>query len=166
MDLTIFIAITAAALLLQAGVLLAMFVALRRTNAQLEVFASEWRAKILPTVAIAYSILTEVQPKLEHLSTNLSESSDTLRKQVERLDGMVNDAIDRARLQVIRADELVSRTIDRVEDTTEVVHKTVISPVRQLAGLVQGVTTAVEFLVGSRRHRRNGANVSQDEMFI
>jgi len=45
--------------------------------------------------------------------------------------------VDRTRLQVIRADELLNRTMDRIEETTDVVHRTVVSPVRQLSGLVQ-----------------------------
>jgi hypothetical protein len=51
------------------------------------------------------------------------------------------------------------------------VHKTVVSPVRQFAGLIQGVTTGIEFLLGNRP-RRNGSGreerrpVPQDEMFI
>ena len=51
----------------------------------------------------------------------------------------MNDVIDRARLQVIRADELLNRTMDRVEETTDMVHRTVVSPVRQLSGLMPSV---------------------------
>jgi hypothetical protein len=85
---------------------------------------------------------------------------------MERLDATISDAIDRTRLQVIRADELLNRTLDRVESTTDLVHKTVVSPVRQLSGLVQGITSGVEFLIGSKRRQRNGVPVPQDEMFI
>ena len=87
------------------------------------------------------------------------------------MDATVNDAVDRARLQIIRADELLSRTLDRVEETSDMVHRTVVSPVRQFAGLIQGVTAGIEFLLG-RRDRRNGGSrearrpVPQDEMFI
>jgi hypothetical protein len=95
----------------------------------------------------------------------VSESSTLVRAQIERLDATVNDAIDRTRLQVIRADELLSRTLDRVESTTDMVHKTVVSPVRQLLGLVQGITSGLDFLFGGRR-KRNGVPVPQDEMFI
>jgi hypothetical protein len=165
MGLTIFIALTVVALLIQAGVLIAMYVALRKTSAQLEVFAAEWQAKILPTVAIAHTLLVEIQPGLETSTANLKEISTMVRSQMGRLDATVNDAIDRTRLQVIRADELVSRTLDRVEDTTEIVHNTVISPVRQLAGILRGVTVGLEFLMG-RRRRRDGVTIPQDEMFI
>ena len=86
--------------------------------------------------------------------------------QIERLDATVSDAVDRTRLQVIRADELLNRTLDRVESTTDLVHKTVLSPVRQFSGLVQGITSGLEFLIGTRRGKRNGVPTTQDEMFI
>ncbi|MFZ0761520.1 MAG: hypothetical protein WAM69_16350, partial [Candidatus Sulfotelmatobacter sp.] len=86
-------------------------------------------------------------------------------------DATVNDVVDRARLQIIRTDELLTRTLDRVEETSDMVHKTVVSPVRQFSGLIQGLTAGFEFLLGNQR-RRNGGNrearrpVPQDEMFI
>ena len=70
------------------------------------------------------------------------------------MDATVNDVVDRARLQIIRADELLSRTLDRVEETSDMVHKTVVSPVRQFSGLIQGVTAGIEFLFGGRGRKK------------
>jgi hypothetical protein len=163
--LPIFIGCTAAAVVIQAGILVAMYLAVRQSAARMETLATEVRTKVLPAAEIAHSMLVEFRPHLQTLVTNVSESSNLIRGQIERLDATVNDAIDRTRLQVIRADELLSRTLDRVESTTDMVHKTVVSPVRQLSGLVQGITSGLEFLMGGRR-KRNGVAVPQDEMFI
>jgi hypothetical protein len=164
--LPIFIGVTAAAVVIQAGILVAMYLAVRQSTARLESLANEVRTKLLPAAEVAHSMLVEFRPHLETLVTNVSESSTIVRTQIERLDATVSDAIDRTRLQVIRADELLNRTLDRVESTTNLVHKTVVSPVRQLAGLVQGVTSGLEFLIGAKRRRHNGVGVPQDEMFI
>ena len=164
--LPIFIGCTAAAVVIQAGILVAMYLAVRQTTARMEALATEVKTKVLPTVEDAHSMLTEFRPHLQTLVTNVSESSTIVRTQMERLDATVSDAIDRARLQVIRADELLNRALDRVENTTNLVHKTVVSPVRQLAGLVQGITSGLEFLIGAKRRRRDGVPVPQDEMFI
>ena len=164
--LPIFIACTAAAVVIQAGILVAMYLAVRQSAERVEALATEVRTKILPAAEIAHSMLLEFRPHLQTLVTNVSESSILVRAQIERLDATVNDAIDRTRLQVIRADELLNRTLDRVESTTNLVHKTVVSPVRQLAGLVQGVTSGLEFLISSKRRRHNGVGAPQDEMFI
>jgi len=169
--LTLFIALTAIAVALQAGVLLAMYVAMRKSSERLEAIANEVKTKVLPTVEQAQEMLTDVRPRLQVIAANLEESSSKVRSQLERMDATVNDVVDRARLQVIRADELLTRTLDRVEQTSDMVHNTVISPVRQISGLMQGVTVALEFLF-SGRGRRNGRGreerrpVPQDEMFI
>jgi hypothetical protein len=165
-NLTIFIAVTAAAVVIQAGILVAMYLAVRQSSARLEALASEVRTRILPTAELAQSMLTELRPKIETLVANASECSTIVRTQLERLDATVNDVIDRARLQVIRADELVGRTLDRVEQTTDLMHKTVVSPVRQVSGLFQGVVAGMEFFFGGKRRQRNASPVAQDEMFI
>jgi hypothetical protein len=164
--LPIFIGFTAAAVVIQAGILAAMYLAVRQSAARMETLAAEVRTKVMPAAEIMHSMLVEFRPHLETLVANVSESSTMVRTQMERLDATISDAIDRTRLQVIRADELVNRTLDRVESTTDLVHKTVLSPVRQMSGLVQGIATAMEFLVGAKRRQRNGVPVPQDEMFI
>ena len=163
--LPIFVGVTAVAVVIQAGILVGLFVAVRKSASRMEALATEVKAKVLPTVDTAQSILVDMRPKIDTIASNVSETSSVLRGQVERLDATVTDIVDRTRLQVIRADELLNRTMDRIEETSEAVHRTVISPVRQLSGLVQGLTAGLEFLLGGKR-RRHDVSVPQDEMFI
>jgi hypothetical protein len=165
--LKLFIAVTTFAVVVQMGILVALYFAVRQSTARMEALATEVKSKVLPTVETAQSIMEELRPKIEVMSTNFAESSDMLRNQLGRLDATVTDALDRARLQVIRADELLNRTMDKVEETSEVVHKTVISPLRQVNGLMAAISTGVDVFLGQkRRHPRNGGGVPQDEMFI
>ncbi len=166
--LTVFIVVTALAVLLQAGILLSMYVTMRKSSARMEALATEVKSKVLPAAETAHATLVELRPKLENILSNVQETSKMVRGQMERLDATANDVVDRTRLQVIRADELLTRTMDRVEETTEMVHKTVISPVRQLSGLLQGLTVGLEALLGAKRRRRDRdtVGVPQDEMFI
>jgi len=171
-QLTIFIAITAAAVLLQACILAAMFFTMRRSASRMEALATEVKTKVLPTVEQAQAMLTEMRPKLQVIAENLAQATTALTAQVKRVDATVSDVIDRSRLQIIRADELLTRTMDRVEQTSDMVHKTVISPVRQVSGRMQGLTVGLEFLFRNRGGRKNGGSrqerrpVPQDEMFI
>ncbi|HTA25030.1 MAG TPA: hypothetical protein VK763_15970 [Terriglobales bacterium] len=162
-NLTIFIAVTSAAVVIQAGILVAMYLAVRQTTARTEALANEVRSKVLPTVELAQSMLADLRPKVESIVNNFNESSVMARHQMERLDATMSDLLDRARLQVIRADELVGKALDRVEETGELVHKTVVSPVRQVSGVLQGLTAGLEFFFSGRRKSRNGV---EDEMFI
>lgn len=169
--MTWFVAFTGAAVVLQAGVLLAMYIAMRKSSERMQALADDVKNKVMPTVGEAQQMLTLLRPKVEVIVENLEETTTIMRGEIKRIDATVNDVVDRARLQVIRADELLSRTLDRVEQTSEMVHKTVVSPVRHLSGLMQGLSVGLEFLFGGRGRRNGGARedrqpVPQDEMFI
>ncbi len=169
--MTVFVALTGIAVLMQACVLLAMYISMRKSGERIESLATEVKTKFLPTVGLVQEFITEIRPKVEVIAANVQETTGVIKEEVERVDAAVNDIVDRARLQVIRADELFTRTLDRVEQTTDIVHKTVISPVRQLSGLMQGITVGLEFLFGGRGRRNGGGReerrpVPQDEMFI
>ncbi len=165
--LKLFIAVTAFAVLLQALVMVALYLAVRKSTAKMEALATEVSAKALPTMDAIQNMLVELRPKIDVLTTNVAESSTMVRNQLGRIDATLTDALDRTRLQVIRADELLNRTMDKVEETSEIVHKTVVSPLRQVNGLMAAISTGVEVFLGQkRRHPKNGAGVPQDEMFI
>ena len=165
--LKIFIFVTGFAVILQALIMVALYLAFRNSTAKMEALATEVKSKALPTMETVQSLLVEMRPKIDVMTTNFSESSTMVRNQLGRLDATLTDVLDRTRLQVIRADELLNRTMDKVEETSEVVHKTVISPLRQVNGLMAAISTGVEVFLGQkRRHPKNGAGVPQDEMFI
>ena len=145
---------------------MALYLSVRKSTAKMEALATQVTTKTLPTIETVQSLLVELRPKIEVLSTNIAESSSLVRNQLGRIDVTLTDALDRTRLQVIRADELLNRTMDKVEETSEMVHKTVVSPLRQVNGLMAAISTGVEVFLGQkRRHPRNGGG-AQDEMFI
>jgi hypothetical protein len=163
--LTIFVVVTALAVALQAGILVAMFFAMRKTSVKVESLAEEVKTKVLPAAEVAQSMLIELRPRIATLVDNVSVSTTILRTQMERMDATLTDIIDRTRLQVIRADEFVNSTMDKLEETREAVQRTVVSPVRHISGLMHGVTAGLEAFF-YRKRDREPANVPQDEMFI
>lgn len=153
------------AVAIQAGVLIAVFIMLQKSSSRMTAIANDLHQRTVPILETTSRLLATTKPQIESIVANLSDSSEKLRNQVD-------DIIDRTRLHVVRADELVSRTMDKVEETTDMVQHTVISPVRQLAGVLQGVTMGINVLFGRRgqnghgsRHG-NGVGVPRDEMFI
>lgn len=177
-NLTLFVAITAIAFVAQAIILLVMLVALLKLRSRMEKLANKVEdttttvlPKVLPVLENLQSIQQEVKgflevakPKVDVVLDNLSHITTTARGSVERIDATVNDAVDRVRLQVIRGDEMLTRTMDRVEETTEKVQHTVMSPVRQVSGIVQAIGVGVGTFFNSQKRRRNGG--PSDEMFI
>jgi methyl-accepting chemotaxis protein len=168
--LTIFIAITAAAVVLQMLILLAMYLSVRKLSAQLESVVDETKSRMFPLLedgkAIQQDIKTFMEtarPKIELIVDNVAQATTTTRAEIERLQATLNDATDRFRLQVIRVDEMVTHTLDRVEETSEKVQQSVKAPVRQVSGIAQAISVGVATYFRSQKRGRNGG---ADEMFI
>jgi len=164
---SVFIIATAVAVIIQAAILAALYAAVRKTSGKVEALAAEVSTKSVPTLTTAQEMLTELRPRVQEIIANVEHSTRMARNQIERVDATVTDVVDRTRLQVIRADELVNRTLDRVEETSEMVHRTVVSPIRRLSGVIQGLSAGLEFFLGrKRRNSGDGVGVPQDELFI
>ena len=91
MNLDVFIAITGAAVLLQACVLLAMYVTMRKSSQRMEALAAEVKAKVLPTIDEVQATLTEIRPRLQVIAANLEHTTNVVRAQVERTQATVSD---------------------------------------------------------------------------
>lgn len=168
--LNTFVTATAVLAFVQTIVLVALFVVVWKTSARTRAMADQVERRLLPVLDSAQVVLSETRPKLIAIADNLAATTGSIRGQMERLDATVNDMLDRARLQVIRADDVVSRTMDKVEETTEMVHHSVISPIRQLTGLLDALSTGIGVFLGRsarQQHPRERVKVGQDEeMFI
>ena len=173
MVLTTFVAVTALAVVIQMGILVALFVSVRKTSAQVLTLASSIESKAVPALDAANSILVDTRPRMTEIAANLAALSASLRSSVDRFDSTFGDALDRTRRQVIRADELVNRTMDHVEETTEILHEGVLAPVQRVAGLVQGLTVGIDtfFKLTRKSSPRERAPLTSpasndEEMFI
>lgn len=163
---TILLIEVGAAIVVQIALLAAVLAAVKKSTTRMEALADEIQKRAIPTLDAAQELITTSKPRIEELIANAAESSATLKTQIERLDDTVSDIVDRTRLHIIRADNLVGRTMDRVEQTTEIVHTTVISPIRQISGIVQGLTAGLTALLGRHGRPNGGAAQQRDEMFI
>lgn len=176
--LTIFIAVTAAAVVLQMCILAGMLFTVRKLAVRVEALAdkvesttSVVQVKVLPMLDNAKAVQEQVKgfvetarPHLETLVSNASQISTTARTSADRVQVTLNDAIDRARLQVIRGDEMLSRTMNRIEETSDKVQQSVMSPVRQVSGIMHAISTGMGVYFNQQKRRRNGG--PSDEMFI
>lgn len=168
--LTIFIAVTAAAVVLQMLILAGMFFALRTLSTHLKSAADEVKSQVLPLVENGKALQADIKrivetssPKIELVLDNAAAITTTAHAGLGRVESTLNDVLDRARLQVIRADEMLTRAMDTVEDTTEKVAHTVTSPVKHASGLAHGISTGLGVYFGQKRQRQGGPS---DEMFI
>ena len=154
--ITIGVAVMALAMLLQFGILLGMYLAIRKLQDRFEDLMDR---QVQPLLSSARSIVDDSRKRFEELSSAVSA-------QIGKVDRVISEATDRARLQVIRADELMADTMGRVERSMEYIEKSIVRPVREVQAVAHGIGTAVEHL--RRRGRHDGPErVTQDEeLFI
>jgi hypothetical protein len=168
--LTIFIAVTSAAVVLQMLILAGMFFTMRKLAGQVMGIADEFKTKALPLLddtkhlqADVKKLLETSSPKVELVLDNAAAITTSAHAAIGRAETTLNDVLDRARLQIIRADELVTRAMDQVEETSDKVTHAVSTPVRHASGIVQGISTGFGAFFGNKRARKSGPS---DEMFI
>lgn len=164
--LTVFVGLTALAIVVQMGVLIALYLTSKKTAARLETISSEIKEDLIPMIREARTMLEQSGPKVRETVENLTAISTTLRQQTERINATAADAVDRVRLQVLRADQMATRALDRVEETTTTIQNAVASPVRQLSALLTGVLAGVAEFSGTRKLHRQKSAMPRDEMFI
>ncbi len=165
--LLIFIAVSSLAILIQAAILAGLYASVKKAVAKVDVLASDFEKHGLPTLKLARQVMEENKPKLDAIVENLSVVSATAREQVGRIDSTLTEIVDRTRLQVIRADELATRTLDKVEETTDMVQQTVLTPVRAFSGLLSGLSAGLGSLLAARRARKHGQHhIPSEDMFI
>jgi len=168
--LTIFIAVTSAAVVLQMLILAGMFFTLRSLAAHVKTVTDEVKTQAMPLLEDGKKIQAQVQhlletssPKVELVLDNAAAITTTAHTGIGRAESTLNDVLDRARLQVIRADEMVTRAMDSLEETTEKVTHSVTSPIKHASGVMHGISTGVGTFFGQKRPRKPGPS---DEMFI
>jgi methyl-accepting chemotaxis protein len=164
--LAVFVGLTALAILIQMGVLLAILVSSKKTGAQLQRLSKEVEEDLLPMIRDAKVLLTEATPKVREILDNLAALSATARQDAERISSTANQINDKVRQQMARADELVGRTLTRVEEATENVQQAITSPMRQISAVMTGVAAGLAEFLGGRKVQRQRNAMPRDEMFI
>lgn len=118
-----------------------------------------------PVIENASRILNETRPRIEEMTKKAVEVAETARAQVAQYDELLNEAAGRARQHIDRLDYLLADTTERVQETTAAVQSSILRPVREVNGVMNGVRAALTTL--ARGRRPTVEQVTQDEeMFI
>ncbi len=95
----IFIAITALAVLMQAVILLAIFVSVRKTAKSVTEQVEELRNSVMPIIDTTRDLMNRVAPKVEATAADLAEIAHGLRAQTAQMESAANEIVDRVRRQ-------------------------------------------------------------------
>ena len=164
----VFIAVTAIAVLIQACVLIGMAVAMKKATARVEALAQQLETRALPMIDTAQSMLTEYRPKLDLMVANVTETTTTVKAELERMRPGLEDVAMRAHLQALRVDDVMTQVLDRVSVAGDTVTQSVTRPLKQASGVIYAVATGIATLFGRGNYARakKPSATPKDEWFI
>jgi len=166
--LVIFVVLTGFALLVQAIVMLAAFLTMRKTVVSLQSDVHELRASAMPIIEKSRDTLEKLAPKIESVSNDVSDVVRTLREQTHQFQLVAGDVLDRVHRQTSRVDNMFTGVVDSVEHASNVVVDSVARPVRQASALLAGAKAFLGVLATGRRRpgdRRVEVTANED-MFV
>lgn len=142
----IFTAVTAAGVVLQALVLLGMFLAIRKSMQKMHETTDELKVHVVPAAAAARRLIEDISPKLKIASTNLVEASHSLRHQANHINATVDDVLNKTTAHVAHVDEMVGAIFTSVNHASTALQHAVAAPYKQFSGIVAGVKAGFSVL--------------------
>src|SRR5579863_1920729 len=167
-----FVVVTALAIVLQAVVLIALFIQLRRTAARVEQTVADLNTKVTPLISRVQTLVEEVSPRITGIVADASEITHLARGEAQKIDRIMSEALERLRMQLIHVDHILTGAMEAVEEAGSHLRQTVWGPVVKATALIRGVQAGIDFLRSGRQRRGpidpvESAAEQQDEgMFI
>jgi hypothetical protein len=160
--------VAAIALVVQVGILIGLFLQLKRTTESINRMVNDLHTRIGPILTRTQILLDDTQPKITALVDDASHVVYLARAQAQKMDRVFTDASDRLRGQLVRADRILSGTLEAVEDAGTQMRRSFLGPVQKASAIVQGIKVGLDFLRARRGQKESiHENLEQeDELFI
>lgn len=153
---------------IELGTMIGILVTMRKIGGNLNGLRTLVEQQAQPAISEVREILGEargIAKTAREATENLTGITETVRSQVEHVNSVIEETTDRARLQISRADEVVTDAIKKMEDTSTIIQQSVLGPVRELAALIRGISSGLNFLFSRKRNPVNEAH-QDEELFI
>ncbi|QNI34353.1 hypothetical protein H7849_10915 [Alloacidobacterium dinghuense] len=142
----IFTAVTSIGVLIQAFVLLAMFIAVKKATGEVHELTDQLKQHLVPTLSTARNLVEDVSPKVKVATSNLVEASSILRSQAEHINKTFSHVADLAEVQLTRVDEMATAVLDGITQATAAVQHGIASPLKQVSGVLNGLRAGIDVL--------------------
>jgi methyl-accepting chemotaxis protein len=152
----ILVALVALALLVQALILFATFIVLRKLARSILEEIQDLRSSITPVIDRVRELVTRLSPKVEDTAADLAVLTRALRNQMGDVQAAADDIVARARRQASRIDALLSSVLDALERAGVFMAETISKPMHQLSAFLASAKAAIESL-------RNGEDLPRAE---
>jgi methyl-accepting chemotaxis protein len=148
----------ALAMLIQAIVLLAALIALRKLAKSIRDEVDDLRAAVMPVIENTRNLLARVTPKIEQTASDLAVLTRALREQTADVQAAADEIIGRAQLQARRVDSMLSNVLDAVDRAGSFMADTVAKPMRQFSAFLASAKAVIESLRSTQGPSRAEAN--------
>jgi methyl-accepting chemotaxis protein len=112
-----------------------------------------------------FSSVKSVAAGAEVIRENLVQTTGMIRSRAAELDGLLEEVTKSARLQAAEVQYFVESSTRKIEETFDLVQKSIIDPIRELGALLVGFKVGLDVLLGKRR-RPVDRFQHDEEMFI
>lgn len=158
----VIIAIAALAVVLQAIVLIAILLGLKKATQSIHADVQELRSSVTPVIISSLDFFTRVAPRIEDTTNDVADIVHTLRARTVALESTAAEITERLQRQSTRVDAMLSGALDSVEQVGAYVSNAVSKPVRHLSALLASAKAVVEVL-SAPAPQPEPANTSSDE---
>jgi methyl-accepting chemotaxis protein len=164
--LMVFTGILAVAVLLQTILFFGMYRAIRRMSDALDKLGKDLLGHI-QTVAgkvdDGVKTIKGIAEGFKPIRDRLEDTTGIIHNRVSELDGLISEIEDAARLQVQRIQEVVQSASEKVEETLELMRKSLLAPFSEINAVSRAIRVAMDVLF---RRQRNPGTAQDEEMFI
>jgi methyl-accepting chemotaxis protein len=165
--LQVFIVVASVAIVLQAAMLAAMFLQIKRLSERLERFTADLESRLNPILSRVQIFLEDTQPKISEMVADAAHVVYLARAQAQKVDRVFTEASDRLRGQLARADRILTGAMEAMEDAGSKFTHSVWRPVQKVSALMQGIKVGIDLLRSRRANRRPEEPLEQEEeLFI
>lgn len=163
----VFVIVATIAIIVQMGILVAMYLSIRAATQQMHQIAVEMHRKIDPILVRVGRILETSEEKISSIVTDAAEMTRTARAQAQKVDRVVTEALDRMRAQIVRVDTILTGTLETIEDAGLKFRRSFLGPLQNASAVLKGIKSGIDFIRGQRAGRSSEARQEQDEeLFI
>jgi len=162
-----FILVAAVAIVIQMGILLAMFVQMRATVEQFTRIATQLQSRIDPILVRTNRILEDSEDRIRSITSDAAELTRVARSQAQNVDRIFTDAVERLRIQIVKADQILTGALEVIEEAGSTFRSKLWQPFNQASAVLKGVKPGIDFIRGQRQPRPESDAMARDEeLFI
>lgn len=155
--------VVAFAILIEAIAIVLLAVAAVKLMKQVTALTQEAKGKVYPILEsvrdiavkgqhiaeVARNVAADSEPKIKRVTANIADTSDVYREKVAQVSTLITDTTQKAHKQTVRVDDMISGALTKTGDLVANVQHTILAPVRQVSGLVNGAKAGIESLIRS-----------------